>query len=319
MSLRNAFTSAVLLVVLASAASAYTIVMRNGRHVEIPDNFTISHSTLTYEVSSGIQVTIQLAGIDIAATERANGQARGSFMQRAAAAPSDPVPVQTQRSAAGRSITNKDLESYRQRRVQSELAYEKRRRELNLPSLEAYRSEAAAIQEATRQQLLNRRAENQDTEEYWRSRARELRTEIASNQAQVEYVRGRLEELPSPNSIGALSTTNPFGYYGNGFPYQYSTSTVYSGSNISVARTPFPGLFPDRRSNRYYRGGRYSPYGRGNVLVAPFQSYDYSYERAELSNQLNQLEMQRAGLGVRWREFEEEARRAGAYPGWLRP
>ena len=319
MSLRNAFTSAVLLVVLASAANAYTIVMRNGRHVEIPDNFTISNATLTYEVSSGIQVTIQIAGIDIAATERANGQTRGSFMERASAQPSDPVPVQTQRSAAGRSITNKDLETYRQRRVQSEVAYEKRRRELDLPSLEAYRREAAAIQEATRQQLLNRRAENQDTEEYWRSRARELRTEVASNQAQIEYVRGRLEALPSPNSIGALSTTNPFGYFGNTFPYQYSTSTVYSGSNISVARTPFPGVFSDRRNNRYYRGGRNWPYGRGNVLAAPFQTYDYSYERAELSNQLNQLEMQRAGLGVRWREFEEEARRAGAYPGWLRP
>jgi hypothetical protein len=50
-----------------------------------------------------------------------------------------------------------------------------------------------------------------------------------------------------------------------------------------------------------------------------FQTPDYSYERAELVNQLNELEMTRTGFIVRWREMEEEARRAGAYPGWLRP
>jgi hypothetical protein len=314
MSLRKVLTSSVLLVVMASAASAYTLVMRNGRHVEIPDDFTISHSTLTYEVSSGIQVTVQLAGVDIPATERANGQARGSFFQRATAAQAqDPAPVQQPRSS-GRSITNKDLEGYRQRRVQSEVAYEKRRQQLGLPSLEAYRTEAAAIQDATRQQLLNRHTEDQNTEDYWRGRARDLRTEIASNQAQIDYVRGRLEQMPSPNSFNSYGT-NPFGIYGGTYPYQDSTSTIYSTSGISIARTPLPGVY----NNRRYRRGGYWPYGRGNTVVLPSQSYDYSYERAELSNRLNELEMQRAGLGVRWREFEEEARRAGVYPGWLRP
>jgi len=35
--------------------------------------------------------------------------------------------------------------------------------------------------------------------------------------------------------------------------------------------------------------------------------------------QLNDLLSQRAGMQARWRDLEEEARRAGAYPGWLRP
>jgi hypothetical protein len=51
----------------------------------------------------------------------------------------------------------------------------------------------------------------------------------------------------------------------------------------------------------------------------PYQNYDYTYERQTLTNQLNDLLMQRAALQARWKEFEEEARRAGAYPGWLRP
>ncbi len=35
--------------------------------------------------------------------------------------------------------------------------------------------------------------------------------------------------------------------------------------------------------------------------------------------QLDDLLLQHAGLQARWRDFEEEASRAGAYPGWLRP
>jgi hypothetical protein len=69
----------------------------------------------------------------------------------------------------------------------------------------------------------------------------------------------------------------------------------------------------NRRSNR-----RWGRYGQQNVLVLPPQE-DHSLERATLTNQLNELLMQRAALGVRWKELEEEARRAGAYPGWLRP
>ena len=67
------------------------------------------------------------------------------------------------------------------------------------------------------------------------------------------------------------------------------------------------------------RNRRYDPYRQRNVVVLPNQDYDYAEERLTLRNQLNELLMQRTALSIRWREFEEEARRAGAYPGWLRP
>ena len=47
-------------------------------------------------------------------------------------------------------------------------------------------------------------------------------------------------------------------------------------------------------------------------------AYDYSYERSELITRFNDLAAARAGLNARWRELEEEARRAGVPPGWLR-
>jgi hypothetical protein len=34
--------------------------------------------------------------------------------------------------------------------------------------------------------------------------------------------------------------------------------------------------------------------------------------------ELDQQAVRRAGLQARWRELEQEARRRGAYPGWLR-
>ncbi|HLO00916.1 MAG TPA: hypothetical protein VK208_20830, partial [Pyrinomonadaceae bacterium] len=66
----------------------------------------------------------------------------------------------------------------------------------------------------------------------------------------------------------------------------------------------------------------------GSPLLAPpniigFGSalwpYDFSYDRNFLITRFNELAATRAGLSARWRELEDEARRAGAPPGWLRP
>lgn len=293
------------------SANAYTLVMRDGRRVKIPDAFTLTSSTLTYEVSSGIQVTVQLSTVNIGATERANGEAAGSFMSKSST-PATPAPTvgrprQTTRPTANRSITNADLEDYRRTRVASERAYEKRRQQLGLPSREAGQRELAAVTERTQQQLRNQRDQEEEGEAYWRGRASLLRTEIATNDAQIAVVSQRLQELPVNYSLGAYDTMGPFG--NGGYP------TVNSPfPNYPVFGNPFPNNRRNRRWNR--RNGRY---GQPNVLVAPVDTYDYNEERLSLRTQLNELQMQRAALGVRWKELEEEARRAGAYPGWLRP
>src|SRR6185503_9373966 len=124
MTLRRVFFVVVFWALTVSAVNAYTVVMRDGRRVEIPNEFTVTDSTLTYQVSNGFQVTIQLNTVDIAATERANGQAQGSFLTKPTAA-AEPAP-QTRRGTAGRSITNADLEKYRRARVEGEKEYEER-------------------------------------------------------------------------------------------------------------------------------------------------------------------------------------------------
>src|SRR4029079_12107436 len=98
--------AALFLSLTVSAVSAYTVVMRDGRRVEIPNEFAVTNSTLTYDVGNDIQVTIQLNTVDIAATERANGQPQGSLLMKASApkAPVQPAP----QTNAQRSITNTD-------------------------------------------------------------------------------------------------------------------------------------------------------------------------------------------------------------------
>src|SRR2546430_17133755 len=83
--LRRAMTNfdvaAALLLMLVITASAYTLVLRNGQRLEIPSEFTLTKVTLTYEISPGFNKTMQLILIDVAATERANHEAPGSFFK----------------------------------------------------------------------------------------------------------------------------------------------------------------------------------------------------------------------------------------------
>src|ERR1043165_9776816 len=117
MGVSRVLSVALFLFLTVSVVDAYTIVMRDGRRVEIPNEFTVTGSTLTYELGKGIQRTIQLNTVDISAAERANGEAQGALLTRANAPKA--VAPQTSRAAAQRSITNADLEKYRQARLEN--------------------------------------------------------------------------------------------------------------------------------------------------------------------------------------------------------
>ena len=372
---RTVFVLALVLT-LAIAANAYTVVTTGGRHLEIPAQFTVTGSTLTYEVSPGVQVTLLLAAINIPATEKANHEPPGSFLRRAgggmardggtsrdaaAAAPMTVKPTAPGGPTVRRTITNLDLARTAQRRRQSEVAYEDRRKELGLPSVEESRRLAAAESESIARELEEQRAADSRTESYWRERAAALRTEMAAVDGQIAWIRARLDEGPAGSyawngwngwngwSSGSFTTVigiapfgnvrgGRFGHFGGGF----------GRGGFHAGRPARPGVFvaPNRGaqlSGRVPFGGGAT---RGQVLINPgfrpvgpnrlagsfpivapgfgsvfgsVPAYDYSYERGDLITRFNELAGVRAGLNARWRELEEEARRAGASPGWLRP
>ena len=200
------FSVFVFVCILAVMANAYTVVMRGGRRVEIPSSFIVTPSTLTYEVSPGVQITLNVAAIDIPATEKANNEVPGSLLRRASAESRSRAEGMSTQPAPRRTITNRDLEPSMRRRRESELAYERRRKELGLPTVEESRKQAAAESDRIAGELEQARASEMESESYWRERAAALRTEIASVDAQLSYVRRRLDEPTFPTANGSFTT-----------------------------------------------------------------------------------------------------------------
>lgn len=236
MGFRRVFVAVLFLVLSFSAVNAYTVVMRDGRRVEIPNEFTVTNSTLTYDVGNGMQVTIQLNTIDIAATERTNREAPGSFVTKASG-PKATLEPQTRRASAQRSITNADLEKYRRARVDSEKEYETRARELGLPSLEDRRHEAAVIQDRTVEQVRSMRAQE---EAYWRSRAEALRAEMSANETQFGSARQQPEWSYSFGGFPGFFDGVGFGINDGRFGrFRRFQSSPFDGF-LATPITPFP-------------------------------------------------------------------------------
>jgi hypothetical protein len=334
--------SCVLILLFVCTASAYTIVMRGGKRIEIPAKFFVTATTVTYEAAPAIQITLQLAAIDIPATEKANNETAGALLRRIGEPRADlaaQLPPAT--SSARRTITNRDLESSMVRRRQSELAYEKRRQELGLPSVAESRRRAEIESLQIQSELGTTRSVEKESEGYWRARASALRTEIATIDAELNYLRVRLEDSPFPlssgfTSISVLPFITPGISFGNaGFGGRFPLTggqrplPAYSapqfGTRLS-ARVGFGGGNTRAQgwlNNGGFRHSRSIGFGLPFPLVSSVgtfgSSYDYSYERSALITHFNELAAARAGLNARWRELEDEARRAGAQPGWLRP
>jgi hypothetical protein len=318
--------STILLLALSIAAGAYTIVLRDGRQIEITSDFTLTKSTLTYELAPGVSRTIQLILVDVAATERANHQASGSFARQGEqkltvpALPGSPAP------RAQRTLTNRELESIQQRRIESERNYEKRRVELGLPSIEETRRRQAQEEAATTEWLRERSLAQRREESYWRERAGSLRGEIGVVDAEIGYLRARLSEFGQfPLATHSLITgVLPFGSLGStaGVVRRGSNSGTYVAPRISPLRgqvliSPAPqGFRGVRRPSAGFGFGPAFPF------AAPIRPFDYvedSYGRADLSGRLDTLLQMRAGLTARWRELEDEARDARAPQVWLEP
>lgn len=335
--LNLALAALALLVLLPVAASAYTVILRNGRSVQIPAVFSVTSAGITYEHAPGLYVTIQMNSIDIAATERANNEPQGSLLSRATAKPAA-APVPSTASGAGsqprRTLTDKELEDVRKRREASEARYERRRAELGLPSAEESRRQREEETRRLNEMAAEREREDTESESYWRARASELRTAVAVNEAEINYVRSELAEAGDSYPTVAFTSIAPFPFVARvpgrfnrpGFPgvppatpRRLRRAPLTGGIGFGGGSTRGRILFNPRRPGYGRRG-----FGRGGVAILPVPvyapyGYDHSYEISALRTRLRELEAERAGLQTRWRLLEEEARRAGAPPGWLRP
>jgi hypothetical protein len=338
---------AVVLVVICSiAASAYTLVFRSGLRIEIPDEFTLTRMTLTYEVAPGFTKTILVSLIDIPATERANNQSYGSFFERSEQTPADPQSPQASPAAeppsqAVKTVTNSDLADFRQRRIGSEQAYEKRRLQLGLPTIAESRRRRAAEEADFLAELRKRSLADKEEERYWRTRARELRTEIAAVDNQINYVRGRLNEVNETASTSWTSTYLIWPYYdpwGNGRRRENQApgnilGPQYRYGSPNQNRRGYPNQYPHGYPQYPYSFPNQNRRGYPNQYPYGYPQYPYGYptgpydqsgetaarERDDLTYRLDDLLVRRAGLASQWQALEDEARDARVPQKWLQP
>ncbi|HEV2904542.1 MAG TPA: hypothetical protein VGW32_05820 [Pyrinomonadaceae bacterium] len=352
----------VLICAFAVAASAYTLVFRNGNRMEIPDEFKVTRTTLTYEMAPGFQKTILVSLIDIGATERANNEPWGSFFKRSQIAqqraqaqqtpqPSEPAPQAT------KTVTNSDLAAIRQRRLESEQAYEQRRLQLGLPTVAETRMRQQEDERLFRSGLLDRAAATSREESFWRGRARELRTEIATVDNQLNYVRARLNEINESSRVTGSVTQvypswpdyrpwsrdrwgrrnrrqttppifgppqNPYGYPNGQYPNGYPPGQNPYGYPQGQYPYGYPGQnpygYPNQNPYGYPGQGPYG-YPNQNPYGYPTSPYDAdkSMQHADLTRRLDDLLMRRAGLMAQWQALEGEARDARVPQIWLEP
>lgn len=225
-------------------------------------------------------------------------------------------------SAQTRTITNADLEKYRQERVKAEEDYRKNYKKLGLPSPEELEQQRERERRENDEAAARIRRQNAQTQNDFVARANILRSQIVSIEAQINYLRS---QNGSNNSSQTVNFSN-FGVitYGGGYqnygyrnprpvyrqrqpqlPQNLQTvrdiSRMYPNSQDVYNRSIGRYAFQNQRPNRYYRGG----------YIAPVVIYGGSYDNNSLDNQIVYLEQQRAGLYAQLNALREEARRAG--------
>jgi len=312
---------------IAVTAGAYTLVFRDGRKVEIPATFTVTGATVTYELAPGFSKTVALVLIDVPATERANHEQPGAF-QRHAEAGVQSVPQHSPRARV--TLTNNDLKAFERRRIESERAYEQRRIELGLPSVEETRKRQDEEAEKLRISL-RAKAEAEGREEmFWRDRARVLRAEIAAVDAQANLLRSQLAGLRqfplethslviSALPLVPLATRSAVAPRAWGPAWGIGSSPGRFGPHPTrFHRSPqLRGLA--RPGAGFSFGVAFNPGFSFGTLAGPFDYVEDSYLRNNLTNRLQDLLLMRAGLSAHWRLLEDEARDARVPQIWLEP
>lgn len=240
-----------------------------------------------------------------------------------------------QAQTARRTVTNADLEKYRQKRVRAEADYRANYEKLGMPSPEELEKQEAERQAWLAEYAQQAEAENQQTEGYFLARANQLKSQIIGVQAQINYLRGQIGNLPSPQnspfiSIDQLSTIGVVGVgvLSGGGRGNYNLprgGVVTNAPNVQTAinsaasaPNPYVGTPLERtgvkvvigQPNVIRRGGYRRPYFYGGYGVPYVVNNSYS-SREEMISDLRSLEQTKAGLLAQLEYLRDEARRAG--------
>jgi len=256
-------------------AADYVLVLRDGKRLEVRNEYRIVNEVAIFTTSDGQRISIALANIDIAATERVNGQGDGAFRAQArppraigadehttplAAATPPPIPSRPVSTAAQkpvRTLTNADFGGT--------MRHAAARPRQSAPVPNTAERTTGSVSSSPDPNLARA-----NDEAYWRGRARSLLMEIYTQQEIIRSLSSQAHGLQS-----RIDQQGPVFFLG---------------------RDAF-----------------------GNRVLLPQEVM--TAEKRELINvneRIREAQARLTGLYVQYTVLQEEARRLGVPPGWLR-
>ena len=231
---------------------------------------------------------------------------------------------------ARKTITNFDLEKYKEQREKSEAEYRAKHKELGMPSPEELEKRQQEAKRLNEERIRQNAFERQQNQNYWQIRANDLRNEIFSVNAQINYLNSQLSNTPNQNSVFmtpqqfySVGVVSGRGYRRGSVTRQQATivnpaNNVQTAINAAGANpNPFYGtplaqngvkVVVGNQQNHGRRGG----YGRNYGGYIPYVANGNNYsQKDELNSRLQYLGQVRAGLFAQWNNLVDEAHRAG--------
>lgn len=294
--MRRLLLSFAVLLTLPVIVTAYTLVLKDGKRIEVKPQYRIVGELVVFSNPDGHRFSVPLANVSIEETELANGLMPGSFVKNVTEPPKigeKPSTDQTQNDSpfVGRvtkkKLTNADFEAYKARRLETER--ELQRRELARMAADPTYVPSSAVRtdEAERLASAMRREREKAKEEYWRSRSRELLTQFQVVEDQIAIVTAQLEQNRNPNLSPPITS-------------------IYNPPSLGITIGSIP----------IWLGQR--PWGSSSTVVINNQPNLQQTRSMNLQERLTDLLMRRQELIVQYERLLEEGRKAGALPGWLR-
>ena len=226
---------------------------------------------------------------------------------------------------AKKTITNADLEKYKQARLKAEAEYKEKYKELGMPSPEELEKQRDETKRRNEQTLANMGFSDQIAADDYQGRANFLRNQIYSINAQINVVNSQLANLPLRNNP-VIATSGPIynsgGIITNRSRRQTPQQNTNTGSSVQAARNAAAGMPNPYIGTQLYSTGVKSVVGSQNTSGRRNRNYYGSYpiiaansgnnaQRDELISRLQYLEQVRVGYLAQWNILVEEARRAG--------
>lgn len=182
--LRKGFLILATALLLPVVLSAYTVVLKNGRHLEAREHYVVERGVAKFVGTDGKPYQIPLAEIDVPATERAN-------------APAAPEPSRRRPKV----WTNDDVEALREGRAVNVVGT------AAAPPAAAEEGGEGEAGEEAGEEKPKPKPPQEDTPEYWQERLKPLREELAQIDKQVQQLRAGQGKAES-NAIN-MAAGNP--------------------------------------------------------------------------------------------------------------